>query len=891
MSEKEKKLTPNDRLRSERQAHGWTQRDVADALGTTKLVVGRWERGERVPQRFYWKKLCELFGKSALELGLLTESVQEPARELLVDGASAASTLPLWNVPARRNPFFTGRIHILEQLHDALGRAHDTLFGRSYALSGLGGIGKTQTAIEYAYRYRDDYTAIFWISAETPESILSSLVAIATLLKLPEVQDLKQDGVQAAVIRWLISHDEWLLILDDVEDIELVKTILPPTQRGSLLFTSRQQALGFPAQTLALEPLTPEEGVQFLLYRARLKESLRLFDGEDEARAHEIVATMDGLPLALDQAAAYIEATRCRLSNYLHLLRLSPLRLLEERETHADHPVSVARTFALAFEQLKRSNEEAVLVLEACAFLAPEAIPEAFFLEGAILLGAEFGALATDLFVFNDAIKALLSYSLIQRDAAVQTLRIHRLVQDVLKAHLSEEDHRLWVMRVLRAMVHLFPLERGLADYWQTCERFLPHALACLGHAEKWQGDMRLRISLMSRVAAYLLNRARFAEAKALYEPALRIGEQALGENDLLVAEVLVGLALLAEKQGLYDQAEAFYKRALHIREQVLGRSHPLISEVLNRLGETYRLQGKHEQAEPLYLRALEIGEQALGPKAASVLNNLAILYWYQGKYAQAESIYLRALRIKEQILGPEHQEIASTLNNLGIVYVDQGKYQDAEPLFLRALHIREQGLGEEHPLVVYPLNNLAYLYRAQGRYEQAVSFFQRAIHIWELSLGLNHPDIAHPLCDLADVYTLQGRCEEAEPLLQRALQIVQQGLGLDHPLMACPLQGLAGLHTLQERFEQARPLYERALSLRRQHLHAQHPDVAETLSAFARFHHVQKQMKEALALYQQALAIRERTSGSDHPKTRETRIAYARLLQEMGQEGDAFQV
>ncbi len=872
--------TFGDLLKVIRKQRKITQQELASRLGVHRNTIGIWENGSFLPES----------KTTVLELARLLHLDTHDTRRLLEASLTALS--PHWQVPYQRNPFFTGRESVLQQLHEALAHEHSAVISQSYSLSGLGGIGKTQTAIEYAYRYANDYAAVFWISAETNESLVSSFVAIAELLNLPEKQDKEQSRVMAAVTRWLTSHSDWLLIFDNVEDLELVKGALPPARSGSLLFTSRRQALGFSAQTLDLEQLTPEEGMHFLLHRARWLDPTASLDSlapEDIAIAREIVAAMDGLPLALDQAGAYIEATQCSLSDYLQLFQSSQLRLLDERDTYADHPSSVARTFTLAFKQLERNNPAAAELLTVCAFLAPEAIPETFFIEGATYLGPTFERLAVDPLEFHTTIKALLTYSLIQRNAANRTMTIHRLVQAVLKERLVKRIQRIWVVRVVHAMSQLFPLEKEKTGYVQLGEQLLPHALVCVTHYDQWTKNEASYIALMSHLAAYHAHRARFTEAEPLYQRALELSEQALDAEHHLTAEVLLGLGTFYLEQGRYEKAEPLFQRGLHIREQILGSEHPDVAEAFNKLAVLYSNQNRYEEAKLYFQRTLHIREQIPGSKLAASLNSLANLYGRQGKYEEAEPLLQRALHIWEEVLGPDHTQTSYPIYNLAYLYFHQGKYAQAEPLFQRALHINEQALGPDHPNVSYQLNGLAELYREQGKYAEAEPLYQRVLSIDEQALGSEHPFLAEVLHGLGTLYLEQGRYEKATPLFQRALRIREQVLGPEKSPVAESLTGLARLSFEQGQYEEANPLLQRALQIGEQTLGLEHPLLADTLHHFACYHQLQQHSTEALSFYQQALTIREKALGPRHPKTNATCTAYTNLLRELGREEEAI--
>ncbi|HEY7417885.1 MAG TPA: FxSxx-COOH system tetratricopeptide repeat protein, partial [Ktedonobacteraceae bacterium] len=871
---------PNEALRRERLRRHWTQQELAEQLGTTIVTISHWEGGLSTPGPHFSQLLCNLFEKSPEALGLLHEAKEEIRKDASTENTSAtddptaslaspvATTAPLWSVPYRRNLFFTGREQMLTSLHTALQARQTVASTYIQAISGLGGIGKTQSALEYAYRFRDQYQAVLWARAETSDVLLADMVSLAEVLDLPEKGDQGQQQVVKAVKRWLSQHTDWLLILDNVEDINLISDFLSFEVNGHVLLTIRTQAVGTLAQRIDLEPMEEEEGTLFLLRRAKLLAPDAPLEEIDEAQCREarkVYQLMGGLPLALDQAGAYIESSQCSLSDYLRFLQSSQLRLLAERDECTDHPLSVSRTFALTFERLEREHPSAAAFLTVCAYLAPEAIPETFFLEGAAYLGPTLETLAVDPLQFNSAVRALLSYSLLQRDARARTVTVHRLVQAVLKGRLPETEQRTWTARVLHAMAQLFPSEDTHIDYWQTCERLLPHALVCITLGEQWEADKEQRIMIMSHVAMYLLKRAQYLETDSLLQRALLLGEQVLGSENPQYAAILHRLAESHREQGKFEQAEPLFQRALRIREQTLGTEHPLVAESLTRLGILYRRQGKFEQAEPLFLRALQIYEQALGsehPQLAFPLYGLGNLYQEQGKFEQAELSYLRSLHIREQALGSEHPQLAFPLYSLGNLYQEQGKFEQAESLLQQALHIREQALGSEHPQLAFPLYGLGSLYQKQGKFEQAELLYLRSLLIREQALGSEHPQLAYSFYSLGNLYQEQGKFEQAESSLQRALLIWEQALGSEHPLLAHPLLRLANLHREQEQYEQARSLYQRALVLLQQHPGSQHPDIAKVLHDFARFYQVQQQMTEALSLYQQALAIRKQILG-----------------------------
>ncbi len=336
----------------------------------------------------------------------------------------------MWQVPYRRNPFFTGREELLKRLHDNLTSRKAAAL--TQAISGLGGIGKTQTAVEYAYRYRDEYHDILWVNAATRDTLIASFLDPAHRLNLPEKNEQDQNIKVQAVKRWLEQHDHWLLIVDNADDLALAEDFLPTGGKGHILLTTRAQAPGALAEGINVEKMDTEEGMLLLLRRAKVlarEAPLAQASVTERTAAESIVKAMDGLPLALDQAGAYIEETHCGVSAYLVNYRQRQAELLKRRGgTGKEYPEPVATTWSLSFEQVERLNPMATDLLQACAFLAPDAIPEDLLLEGASELGACLQPLTTDATRINDVIGVLLRYSLVKRDPQERTLSIHRLV-------------------------------------------------------------------------------------------------------------------------------------------------------------------------------------------------------------------------------------------------------------------------------------------------------------------------------------------------------------------------------------------------------------------------------------------------------------------------------
>lgn len=843
-----------------------TQQQLAEKIGMHRHAVSRWEQGEVLP------------ASKALVLEIARCLHLNDAEMRLFLEASLTAPAPLWAVPFPRNLLFVGRVEILEMLHMSLRIEPGGTSPQAVALHGLAGVGKTQTVLEYAYRHALDYAATFWINAETEESILESFATLARLLKLPAQLIHKQEDVVALVLNWFSAHRDWLLVFDNVEERELVARFVPASRNGSLLFTTRFPTLGTLAALLELQSLSTEESVRLLLRRAENhlpSLSSEFIDVEEERAARTIATALDGLPLALDQASAYIEESHCRFSDFLALFQHDALQVLKERATSVPYARSVEKTFTLAFERLQQQNPVAADLLTACCFLAPDEIPEKLLREGAAHLPEKLQVVLSDSFRFNAVLRDVLAHALLHRNARTATLTIHRLVQVIFKEKTTLAVQHTWIERLVPLLDQSFLIKSGPGFYdaerWAWCERVLPHALSVLQIAEHFQFASRELGSLLQKIGSYLVQRDRYDQAEAFCLRSLAVQKQLIEESHPERAMTLAELARVRQHQGEYQEAESLYGQAIALLEGVSGKENQLrLALSLHGLALFYTAMNRFQEAEVLFQRVLLIFAQQGDPDRhllATALNDLAACYYNQGHYTQAEPLLLQALDLCEHLLSPHHADIGALLHNLGTFYVHLQRYPEAERFYQRSLAVYEQALGPEHMETAITLNGLAYLYQKQARYEVAEPIYHRALTMTTQVSGPDDPFVARILNNLAMLCYHQNRSEEAETAATRALAIYEQRLPTTHSRRADPLYTLALLAYQRCQYAQAEIFSTRALVLLEASL-SDHPKLAAVLHLRVQLCRAQGKDKEAYLLSQRITAINDQQSGAAQPET-----------------------
>jgi tetratricopeptide (TPR) repeat protein len=654
------------------------------------------------------------------------------------------------NLPfASLGPLFVGRDKALDDLRAVLSAGKGAaVVGR--ALHGLGGIGKTRLAIEYAWRYEADYSSLLFVRADDPATLDANLAALAAAEVLDlEEKEAPQDAAKIeAALRWLDAHPTWLMILDNVDDeqaVAAVANLMARLKGGHVIVTAR--AANFPAslRKLELEVLDEDFAKDFLLERTRDDRSP---SADDEEQAREIARELGGLALGLEQAGAYIAAERIGFARYLKLWRDSREKILgwfDRALTSYDHDTGLAATWATSVDRL---SPESRRLLDRLAMLAPDPIPDS-------LLDVAVPGEAAD----YDAHKAragLYAYSLITRaggeDDTTRGFLMHRLVQDFARHAMTEERRSAALREALVWVDDAFLGDPQDVRTWPALDPLVPHALAV----------------------------SRRADEAAIAVP---------------TASLLNGLGILFSRKARYAEAEPLYRRALAIDQGSCGPDHPNVARDLNNLAELLRETNRLGEAEPLYHRALEIDEASYGPDHPNVardVGNLAILLHQMKRVADAEPLYRRALAIGEARHRPDHLGVVEILNNLAGLLRETNRPREAEPLLRRALAIGEARYGPHHPTVATTLSNLGLLLHRMQRVGEAERHYRRALAIHEASFGPDHPEVASDLNNLAGLLRETKRLREAELLIRRALAIFEKSHGANHPHTVRARKGVA---------------------------------------------------------------------------------------------------
>lgn len=683
------------------------------------------------------------------------------------------------NLPGSIGHLFKGREEFLESLRESFKHNSATAI-TGKAVHGLGGVGKTRTAIEYGHAHAAEYAATFFLTGKSENDLRDSLAGLsgAAVLDLPE-KDVPNPEIQiAAVNRWLRRHPGWLLIIDNVDEPAAAAAVVAFLHQvslghGHVLITSRVSEWGHMVEPLELDLLSLDAAKELLLEstqrRARRAE-------EEEALTRLADEQLGCLSLALVQAAAYIDEHRIGFAGYSALFEKEAAKLLAKLGASAVrnlcYPLPVALTWQTTFAQL---SDVGKLLLDMLAWLSIEPIPRD-------LLAVWPQADTIDL---EEGLAELTRYSFVHWEAENSAFTVHRLVAQVTRENMDDSARD-------RALDALFPwiydvnpeMYAGDVRCWPQMLPLLPHALLLLDRTKDY-GPYPRQACLYDEYATLLRWLARYSEAEPLYRRALAIEELSFGSDHPNVATRLNNLAGLLRNINALIEAESLYRRALAIDEAGYGSDHPEVATDLINLAGLLRATNRLAEAEPLYRRALTIGEASYGPNhpwMATSLNNLAGLLRVTNRPTEAEPLYRRALAINEENYGSDHPNVATTLNNLAGLLRMTHRLADAEPLYRRAIAIDEASYGPDHPEVATDLNNLAELLAVTDRIAEAEPPYRRAALIFlHSSKASGHllPNTAVTLRSYASVLVEAGR-ERDEANAKIAELMIEAGFDPD---------------------------------------------------------------------------------------------------------------
>ncbi|KAI6439877.1 hypothetical protein MCOR15_011898 [Pyricularia oryzae] len=776
-----------------------------------------------------------------------------------------------FSVPFSRNEHFVGREEILGRLLKRLPPiAHPDACQRT-VIHGLGGIGKTQVAIEAAYRVRDAYPecSVFWVPAVDMTMFENAYREIGQSLEIQGIED--DDADVKTLVKAALSRNDakpWLLIIDNVDDLQLlmdgrVTSHVPFSRKGSILFTTRNRQITAHLQAregvFDLAQLSDDESRQLL------HQGLQTSQIGDERSTNKLLEYLVCLPLAIRQASAYMQLNvYMTIAKYLEICKASNQNMIAmlsrdfgEQDRYEKTANAIATTWLISFEQIARDAPLAASYLRNIAYFAEKDIPISLLPDGR----KDWDK--------GEAVSVLKGYAFILDRGTANRFDIHRLVHIAMRNWIQTQGNQgEQVTGVVCQLSEMFPWPtHENRDVWTS---YLPHAQTVLEFRGYCMEKEMLGL-LQHNVAEVYNFLGQYEEAEQMHRETLALREKVLGPEHPSTFDSINNLALLFASQGKYQEAEQMHRKTLEFCKKAMGPEHPSTLDSMNNLASVLASQGKYEEAEQMHRKELALSEKVLGPENPSTLtsmNNLALVLNSQGKYEEAEQMHRNTLALSEKVLGPEHPSTFSSMNNLASVFDNQGKYEEAEQMHRKTLALREKVLGPEHPSTFSSMNNLASVLDNQGKYEEAEQMHRKELELCKKVLGPEHPSTLTSMNNLASVFDNQGKYEEAEQMHRKTLALREKVLGPEHPSTLTSMNNLASVFDNQGKYEEAEQMHRETLALREKVLGPEHPSTFDSMNNLALLFASQGKYQEAEQMHRKTLALYEKVLGPEHPST-----------------------
>jgi nucleoside phosphorylase/tetratricopeptide (TPR) repeat protein len=773
-----------------------------------------------------------------------------------------------WVVSLPRNPRFVGRQDEITKLEELITMQDGP---RRVAITGLGGVGKTQVALELAHRIRDrdKECSVFWIPCTSQAMIEQTFLSIAQTLGL---HGTKAVEAKAQIMIYLSSKHagKWLLIFDNADDTEMwlaashtapaLEDFLPQSEQGRILFTTRNRKLAMklaPFNTVPIPDEDKETALKILQMTLAHKDLLK-----DNMITVNLLKQLAFLPLAIAQASAYIIENGISLSTYLALLQeqeQGAVELLSEdfRDPgrYKDIQNPVITTWLISFKQIQRQDQLAADYLSFMACIDPRNIPQSLL----PLQKSRKGRL--------DALGLLNAYSF--TNCQDVDISMHRLVHIATRNWLRKNglfSHS--IQRVADQIQKVFPSDhytnRGL---WR---KYLPHALA-LVHESEFIIQQERYIELIENIANCLASDGRYQEAEVLYSDLVKIRQRKIGPEDPSTLTSMARLASTYRNQGRWSEAEKLEVQVMETRKAVLGAEHPDTLTSMANLASTYRNQGRWNEAEKLEVQAIETRKTVLGaehPDTLTSMANLASTYQDQGRWSEAEKLQLQVMEIRKAVLGGEHPDTLISMADLASTYRYQGRWNEGEKLEVQVMETMKTMLGAEHPDTLASMANLASTYRDQGRWNEAEKLLVQTLEKSRTILGAGHPKTLTIMNNLASIFFCQKRWNEAEKLHVQALETEKTMQGDKHPSTLTSMANLASTYQYQGRLDEAEKLGVQVIETMKTVLGAEHPYTLTSMAHLASTYRNQGRWNEAEKLDLHVMETRKTVLGAEHPDT-----------------------
>ena len=817
------------------------------------------------------------------EQAAFLEDLHSVAKLKLQIDEYTSSAQPIWLVPTGRNPDFVGREGFLKTLNDRLSTKTNSV--PIAVLCGLGGVGKSQIALEYLWQCKEQSPDLgaFWVHAANPARFLESYKRIAAEYNIPGRDDPNSDVLQI-VRNWLEVHPHgpWLMVVDNVDDHSMffgnpnsvgntLRDYIPQSSRGSLVFTTRNRDVGLDLlprrDPIMIASMEIEEA------RAMLGERIRSKSTTGEQL--QLIERLTSLPLAISQAAAFMVKRHKSISDYIKLYDESEgmrIKLLGQRFNHhgreARQLESVVVTWWISFNLIKSENPRSAQMLSLMCHLDRQKIPYSL-----LILEDE------DNFDFEEAIGVLESFSLITLSPQDSSCSTHSLVCIAVLAWLSEFENKRdeTAVQALKAVSNLFP--KGFFETWDTCSMLLPHAEAVLRYRLNTadQSTLFARADLLLNVSAYLRKIGVFEKSEIRAKESMDIFTQAFGSEDPKTLSSTANYAMIVGKRGRWEEAHELERKVLSVRVKTLGYRHRDTLESLNALGSSLQWQGRHKEAAQLHRRELDEKQKILNDNPSDPMlvldvliatNNIARGLASSGNLAEAEQMYRESLARSITAIGLLHPETFITRGQLAAVVRDRGNFEEAEQLYTTLLEDRVLILGESHPDTLITLSNLAILAGKQGNYQQAEETYRRVLEVEATVLGQNHPSTLNSIHNIACSLFQQAKVAEAEAMFKQCLRAQSSALWLHHPDLLLTRRNTAAVLRKQAKFTEANQLDTETLILADELGEDADAERLQTLANLANGLDEEGDLARAESIRRKELEIRRRIYGDEHPDT-----------------------